>query len=576
MLQRVLGIFQFFGGLPGRLRQVVHQQQEGQQVNPPAPDKIRFYRRALLVVVGIYTLVFANIDFIRFWGFGYHTADFGSFIQILWYAGNGEWPLNSTSFPYKADTSWLAFHFSPLIFILAPFFRLSGFAPEFLIIVHVVCMAFTALPLFATCMRLGVKPQEAFTWSLIYLLNPITLYATLFSIQDHTLAVPLFAIALWALVAKRFRVFVACLAGLLLAKEHFGVAVAGFGILWGWYHQEWRRGGVIAACGLVAVYVVIAHIMPFFRGGEAHPMFTDLQGLKDQNRFTRSISRYSWLHSPWPGPLVALFLFPFHTLNLIYYAKLFLPLFLMPLVGFMFLLPASADLAATIYSESSIPRNIIFYHASTMMPAMIIAACVGVMVLRRFLPKSLPVLQEIPIAIALFHVGIMLLVVAPLISANTKLFFQKDMQWSFDPEFRELQEFLETVPQEKGIGITRWVGPHIAKRERVYKIESLPLSELDIAVIKMSKPMFMLRPVPFPPVPLSSVYAMLEEYGWGIIYWDDPWLVLEKNRQSIVPKEVLYEKIVALYQQDLEDGVRRPALDSTQPLSKLLKEYGVK
>jgi len=95
------------------------------------------YKKYLCLITLSYFILFSFINIQTYRNAGFDISDFGAYIQVLWYAGNGEWPVSTANYPFTADSSWFGFHFTPLLFVLAPFFRLFGFHPEFLSIIHV-------------------------------------------------------------------------------------------------------------------------------------------------------------------------------------------------------------------------------------------------------------------------------------------------------------------------------------------------------------------------------------------------------------------------------------------------------
>jgi uncharacterized membrane protein len=358
----------------------------------------------------------------------------------MWYVANGHTPISTSTYPFLENQPWLGFHFSLFHFILAPFYRLFNYAPEFLCVIQVLSFALAAIPLFYAMRAWFEEDGVPLIWTAIFLFNPYTLTAASFSFQDHTLAVPLVALGLWAVVYKRFRVFVITMGCLALCKEHFGVDVAGFGILWGWYHKEWKRGLIVSLCGLIYFLLVMAVFMPAFVSHNV--MMSDFHALTAKEKIY-SINRYGWMKLPWPDNVgMGLYILTSQSSNYIY--NLFLPTLWLAFAAPLFLLSALGDFAANTLSWSNAPRNFYFYHHSTIMPGLILSSVAAVLFFTRLL--KIRHLNWIIALIILLKISYYTYNRIP----NSWDYIESaqpasGLSWAFDPKFQKLSKI---IPQD--------------------------------------------------------------------------------------------------------------------------------
>lgn len=165
-------------------------------------------------------------------------------------------------------------HFSPLLALLAPIYRLFP-SPVTLLVVQCVLVAISITPVMALARRwlggvaavlLGLA--DGVSWG----------FQSGVDVQFHeyALAVPLLAFGLWALLSRRW-VTTAVLAGLLLGvKEDLGLTVIVIGVLmltWGRRASPGPAGGtrrqtvagvVTAGVGVVATPLILFVVIPAF------------------------------------------------------------------------------------------------------------------------------------------------------------------------------------------------------------------------------------------------------------------------------------------------------------------------
>ena len=176
---------------------------------------------------------------------------------IRGWAGPG-WPIVDIK---GHEFNQLGDHFSPIIALVAPFYRVFP-SPVTLLVAQCVLVAISVVTLTVLARRrLGAVPG---------LLVGVA-YASSWGVQsaidvqfhEYAFAAPILAFGLKAALEKRWTPACVWIALLLLVKEDMGLTVAGFGaVLWLW--GERRRAWQMVATGLGGMALVLGVVIPLF------------------------------------------------------------------------------------------------------------------------------------------------------------------------------------------------------------------------------------------------------------------------------------------------------------------------
>lgn len=482
----------------------------------------------------LHFLLITAIGLSRHWG--YLTNDLGVFDQAVWGIVNGA-PFLNTYNPFGLSINWLGFHFNPILLAFAPFYLIHP-AAEWLILFQAVAISITAWPLYLVARQATGSEQAAFLWSLAYLFNPFVLNAAAWDFHPVSLAAPFMALGVLAVERRQPWLFgLACLF-LLLIQEHYGVAVAGFGLLW-WLRNRSPVPAIAAVClGIAHAVLVFGVIMPALSPTGSHIMMSGDLG---------QLSRYGWLGES-PGEILGnVFSHPILVARLVlddlagakYLALLLLPLLVTPLVGIEFLLPALADLAANLLSANPMPRGIFSYHSIGLMPVLIAAGMHGASRIasrwRRYSPGDIAKLVLWGSLVLAYFTG-------PFPLPYAKNYWQP-RAWPLERE-SVVSEVRRLLPPEASVSAQANIAAHLSQR---YLIHPFPtkVGEADFIVLRLETPT--LRPagerpaeigslahhLAVPPAQyLSAVERLLEGDAYGVVYWNPPWLVFSRGNPS--------------------------------------------
>ncbi|MFJ8211142.1 DUF2079 domain-containing protein [Streptomyces sp. NPDC096033] len=158
-------------------------------------------------------------------------------------------------------------HFSPVIALIAPLYRLFP-GPATLLVAQAALFALSALPVTRAGARL-LGSARGLALGAAYGLSWGIQQAVAFDFHEICFAVPLLAFALEALLARRWRAALAWGLPLLLVKEDLGLTLAALALVVAWRARRTDRRAARAALavavgGTVAAVLVFTVVVPAF------------------------------------------------------------------------------------------------------------------------------------------------------------------------------------------------------------------------------------------------------------------------------------------------------------------------
>lgn len=496
-------------------------------------------------------LVMAEALFFGYYGYTKHTnylssiIDLGQFDQAVWGFLVGEPFLNTVLFATKAN--WLGGHFNPILVLFVPFYTLAP-SVNWFIAAQALALPCAALPIYLLARRLFDSSNLALAWSVAYLCNPFVLNAASWDFHVVSLTVPCIALACYAVEVQKFRWLLLISLLLLVCKEHFGLMVIGFGLLWGIKHRSLIPALILMALGGVGFALVVGLLMPMFSHTGELVMMTTESGQLD---------RYGWLGRSFKEVLQTIVQSPLEVIETavikmdgwVYLLLLGLPFLFLSLVQPWMLLPGLADFVVNLLSVNSLPRSIYSYHSATLIPVILVAAMYG---LRCCAPPRSKLAPR-----ATFAMLLVSLVMGYFLSTFYPLpghFFS----WApcaiapvADPALADVKELVG----DASISVQANLGAHFSQRRELYRFPQR-VGDVEMIVLQLQSPTehvvgenprvvgslgFHLQMAPRDY--LARVETLLTDQQYGVIYYDSRWLVLGRGRNSTVSVDGVSEKL---------------------------------
>ncbi|MFG2830772.1 DUF2079 domain-containing protein [Streptomyces sp. NPDC048434] len=215
---------------------------------------------------GFFFVAFALLSVLRFCTLSTSSWDLGIFEQAIRGYAHFRAPIVDLKGP---GTNILGDHFSPVLIVLAPFYRLFP-SPLTLLIAQAALFALSAIPVTRAAARsLGRVPGLAL--GIAYGTSWGVQKAVDFDFHEIAFALPLIAFALEAVLRGRWTAVVCWAAPLVLVKEDLGVTAAVIGAL---ALIRTRRASPLAiglvAFGITATAVTLGVLIPGFNGSGSY------------------------------------------------------------------------------------------------------------------------------------------------------------------------------------------------------------------------------------------------------------------------------------------------------------------
>lgn len=495
----------------------------------------------LIALIVCESLFFFYYGISRHYNYMTSLNDLGHMDQAVWGTLNGELFLNSDTF--NKPISRLGIHFDPILSLFLPFY---AFFPSaiWLILAQAISIPIASLPIYFVAKRVCQSEQTGFFWAVVCLFSPFMLSAASWDFHPVSLAAPFVALGFLAVEKRQQTVlFLACFF-ILLCKEHFGLLVMGFGMLWYIRQRSWKTSLLLILFGVGFFFLIMKLIMPSFSPSGQHVMLS-----KDLGQ----LSRYVWLGHSLGEIVTTILTHPLDTIQRVlidmrgfsYLILLFLPLLCLPLLGVEFLLPGVADMLVNLLSSNPLPRNLYAYHSATLVPVFIAAAIYGSIRAGYFFKNARPERLASVVLIITFGIG---WVTFPFfsLSGRPSSWEPKRVLEFHDPHYSMVRAM---ITQDMSISVQANIGAHFTQRQEVY-IYPNKINEVDAVVLRLESPVkssgisslahhLQMNPFQY----LDSIRDLLTLGENSDVFWLDPWLIILRGKGTAIDLTPVIKKI---------------------------------
>jgi uncharacterized membrane protein len=498
------------------------------------------WRIALWSCTLSYFCFFSLLGIWRHWGYMTSPYDLGVFDQAIWTASQGGSLLNSIN--TGQTINWLGFHFQPILYFFVPLYKIYP-SVHWLTVSQSAALAFSALPLFAIARHVTRSEKNAFLWALIYLLNPFVIAAATWDFHEVSLATFFISLGLYAITQKRLLLLMISSMFLLACKEHFGLTVAGLGILYGVAHKNWLIGAGFSVVGIMMTALIIGVIMPHYSPTGQHLMIMPVKSMDS------SSMRYTWLGNSASSIIKSLFIHPFIPIKEVfvtmngwrYLGGLLAPFLLLPAASPLWLIPLGSDLLTNLLSAISMPRLITSYHSAPIIPVLTVAAING---LQRFSPFLKKFSADLLLKSILLINALLAYCLAPLPFSGSLNYWQPVKTIvSFDVR----ESIIKKMVENRSVSVQANLIAHFTQTDSFYFFPQ-KIDNADFIVLRLDSPTTKLTassPGEFgtlaqalqmdPALYLNSIEELIDNPNYQLVYWSDPWLIFGKEQKNSSP-----------------------------------------
>ena len=199
------------------------------------------------------------------YSFRWNIFDVGSYSSVVFNFSKG---LNFNSFLQISAT---ADHFTPSLALFAPLYWIVATVHW---LTFAKALSYLSVPLVVYYwLKDKTESNIQFALSCLFGLWMLMLYkpavrSSFFEFSPSSLAPPFIILSFLLMEKRRWLFFSLTMLFLIGLKEHMGVILIGFG-LFGIAQRNFRSGFILAGIGLLVIYLMIFHVMPYFRDYQA-------------------------------------------------------------------------------------------------------------------------------------------------------------------------------------------------------------------------------------------------------------------------------------------------------------------
>ncbi len=404
------------------------------------------------VIIGmlVFAVYFSLVNVFRHRNLQTSQFDLGNMDQVMWNTLHGR--IFTLTSPIDAvHQPRTAIHADFLLLAYLPFYAIWP-NPQVMMIAQVLAVASGALPLFWFARKYLSERLSAWL-SLSFLLYPSLMWSVIFDVHAVVLATPLLLWAAWAMTERRWWIYAACLAAVLLSKEEVGITVGVLGLYTAWKYRPRWIGLATCVVGIGWTVLMLQVAIPQARQIPGH---FALGYYAEYGGTVASVTKNVLTH-PWTIIRHAL---TYRGLD--YLAALFMPVGWLAIAGLPLLVLMLPEFALNLLSNNANQQTIFFQYTAVITPIIFLSTVLGVHWIRARL-KSRPRLWRAVITWLAVTQALSLFWWAPLPGTR----YSKDALAPFKSSaYRQSVAKIATLvkPDDK-LAVTNNLAPHFTQRE---------------------------------------------------------------------------------------------------------------
>jgi len=183
------------------------------------------------LAVLVYTVVLSYFTILKNYEFGTYAWDLGIFNQSFWTTLNsGKLFYSTAALLIVPSGSFFGTHFSPILFLVLPFYAIYQ-APQSLLVIQSLVLALGAIPLYVLAKRVGHYRAFALSFVLAYMLYPPLQGVNWFDFHVESFLPLFFFSVLYFFETQNWKPYFLFIFLSLMCEEHVAFIVAFIGLL---------------------------------------------------------------------------------------------------------------------------------------------------------------------------------------------------------------------------------------------------------------------------------------------------------------------------------------------------------
>jgi uncharacterized membrane protein len=201
-------------------------------------DKVDVGALLLGLAVLVYTVLLSYFTILRHYEFETFAWDLGIFNQSFWTTlHSGKFFYSTVELLVNPSGSFFGTHFSPIVFLVLPFYAIYP-APQSLLVIQSFVLALGAVPLYALAKRVGKYRVFALSFVLAYMLYPALQGVNWFDFHVQSFLPLFFFSVLYFFETQNWKPYFLFIFLSLMCEEHAAIIVAFIGLLAVFEHRK--------------------------------------------------------------------------------------------------------------------------------------------------------------------------------------------------------------------------------------------------------------------------------------------------------------------------------------------------
>ena len=369
-------------------------------------------------------------------------------------------------------------------------------------------LASASIPLYVWARhQLGTAPAALFQAAFLGFWG--VLAGNVFDFHATAFATPIVALALYALLTRRYRLLIATVVVGLLVRENVALTFAAIGVYVALVQRRWRLGGAIAAVSLAWFLVVIRAVLPAISGRSYEHWYYGTLGSGPAEALRTLITD--------PIDSAKLFFTP-HVKRVALF-NLFAPWLFLPLVSPL-LIVMLPSLAERFFADRPEFWAQGFHYSLVIAPILAFAAVDTIARIRRYVDPKRAAALTLGLAAATVIAG------AYFSFGRLRPLDELGRYTSAD-HAAAIRDCLERVPSSASVAATSALVPHLSRRSEIYLLDNRPVPPTEFLAIDTYTWMF--------PLTIADVRRLVETSyarGYGVVCTSPGTVVLARGAVS--------------------------------------------
>ena len=218
----------------------------------------------LVAAIAVYIVIFSAITILKYYSFQTYAYDLGIYNQAFHMPlYNGQLFFNTADLLANPSGSLFGIHFSPIFFLILPFYMIFP-SPPALLFIQTFALALGALPLFLLASKRLGNEKWGLAFAILYLINPALHSVNWYDFHPEAFLPVLFLFSLYFFDSKKPKLFLVSVLLTLACIEFAAILLVFMAFYFIIKQKPWKRGQIDMVKMKLAVLTIALSVVWLF------------------------------------------------------------------------------------------------------------------------------------------------------------------------------------------------------------------------------------------------------------------------------------------------------------------------